>query len=537
MIRQLPLLAILGLNLTFAAWPQSVPIYSVTVVERTVRAVNYQYRTGPTPIDFRGTVLLPESKGDAMVESKAGRTEIDAHFSHLPAPARFGPEYLTYVVWAITPEGHPKNLGEIIPGSSDKAKTHVTTDLQAFGLIVTAEPYAAVRQPSDVVVMENETRPETIGATEPIQVRYELMPRHGYTYNKPADLKTVETGPTVSMGEYETLLELYQARNAVQIAQASGAGQYAPDVLGKAQTQLQSAQALHNRKVDKSLVIAAAREAAQTAEDARLLGDGRAKDAEIANARGAAEKERQLRVAAEAQAEQARQQAVQAQRRAAQAQAESQAAQAQAAEAQAQAAESRAAAGSRASADRMQLEQPRPAQTTPPVAAPPADFSTVHPPAPDERPQRELRAALAQRINGYFPSRDTPRGLVATVSSFAFRGAALDSQAMDSTAQIAALVAAHPGLTVEVEAHSDSAAPEAERLAGVRAEAVREALVRGGIPQAAVGVRALGNSRPIGPNTTAQSREANRRIEIVISGGPIGNAAVWDKSYSLGPRN
>src|SRR5580698_10936589 len=253
MYRQSPVFTLLGLFLTAPAWSQQVPIYNVTVTERTVKAINYQYRNGPTPIDFRGTILLPEAKGDAVVESKAGRTEIDAHVEHLAAPTRFGREYLTYVLWAITPEGNPKNLGELLAGSSDKAHVKVTTDLQAFGLIVTAEPYAAVRQPSDVVVLENEVRPDTIGTIEPIQVRYELMPRHGYTYNVPADLNAADgNGPMVSMGEYETTLEVYQALNAVQIAQAAGAGQYAPEVMSKAQQQLQNAQSLQAQKADKS---------------------------------------------------------------------------------------------------------------------------------------------------------------------------------------------------------------------------------------------------------------------------------------------
>jgi hypothetical protein len=180
----------LGIFCTLAAIAQNpnpiqpnVPIYRVTVVDRTVSAIDYQYRNGPTNIDFRGTVLLPQAKGGAIVESKAGRTEIDAHFDRLLAPTRFGREYLTYVLWAITPDGHAKNLGEILPGSSDKAKLQVTTDLQAFGLIVTAEPYSAVRQPSDVVVLENEPRPDTIGGREPIQAKYELLPRGHYTYN------------------------------------------------------------------------------------------------------------------------------------------------------------------------------------------------------------------------------------------------------------------------------------------------------------------------------------------------------------------
>jgi flagellar motor protein MotB len=535
MYRQLSLFTVLGLFLTGPAWPQGVPIYNVTVTERTVKAINYQYRNGPTPIDFRGTVLLPEAKGDAVVESKAGRTEIDAHVDHLPAPTRFGHEYLTYVLWAITPEGHPKNLGELLAGSSDKAHVRVTTDLQAFGLIVTAEPYAAVRQPSDVVVLENQVRPDTIGTIEPIQVRYELMPRHGYTYNIPTDVKAAEgNGPMVSMSDYETTIEIYQALNAVQIAQAAGAQRYAPDVIGKAQQELQNAQGLQSQKVDKSLVIAAAREASQTAEDARALTVQRAKDAELAQAQATAAEERQLRLQAEAQARQAQAQAVQAQTQAVQAQTQAVQAQTQAVQAQAE-----------ASADRAQLDasqQAVPAAAPPPAAAPVVVAVPAAP--PDYRPQRELRVSLLQQINGYFQARDTPQGLVATISDFDFHGGSqgttqattLDPATMAKLERIAALAAAHPGLTVEVDGCSDNASPEAERIASTRAAMVRDALMRGGLPYSAVTLRSLGNSRPLGSNATAQGRELNRRVEIVISGAPIGGLASWDRSYTVIPR-
>src|SRR5579872_6446894 len=201
--------------------PDSVPIYRVTVTERTLPAVDYQYRSGPTRIDFRGTVLLPHAKGDATVESKRGRTEIDAKLEHVSPPTKYGREYLTYVLWAITPEGHPKNLGELLADGSDKAKLRVTTDLQAFGLIVTAEPYSAVRQPSDVVVLENQIRPDTMGKTEPVQAKYELLPRGHYTYNVPSDFIAAEnSAPRVPFDQYESILELYQAQNAVQIAKS-----------------------------------------------------------------------------------------------------------------------------------------------------------------------------------------------------------------------------------------------------------------------------------------------------------------------------
>src|SRR5882724_174269 len=186
---QVSALSIFALLSTSAVFPQSVPIYQVTVTERTVKAVNYEYRRGPTRIDFRGTILLPDAKGDAVVESKAGRADISVKFDRVLAPSRYGGEYLTYVLWAITPEGHAKNLGEVLADGGDHARLHVTTDLQAFGMIVTAEPYSAVRQPSDVVVMENEIRPDTAGKVEVIQAKYELLPRGQYTYVKPAEMR------------------------------------------------------------------------------------------------------------------------------------------------------------------------------------------------------------------------------------------------------------------------------------------------------------------------------------------------------------
>ncbi|HXK04516.1 MAG TPA: DUF4398 domain-containing protein, partial [Verrucomicrobiae bacterium] len=282
---QISALAVLAIFHTGTGWCQSVPIYQVTVVERTVKAVNYQYRGGPTQIDFTGTVLMPLAKGEAVVESKKGRTAIDAKFSRMEAPTRFGPEYLTYVLWAITPEGHPKNLGEVLPNSGDNAHLTVTTDLQAFGMIITAEPYSAVRQPSDVVVMENVVRADTIGRIEPIQAKYNLLPRGSYTFVKP-DHAPLE-GPKVSMDRYESLVEIYQAQNAVQIARAQGADKYAADTLAKAESLLAQASAMEQRRAGRSDVVTLARQAAQTAEDARMIAHQSSVEAELAQARAA----------------------------------------------------------------------------------------------------------------------------------------------------------------------------------------------------------------------------------------------------------
>ena len=190
---------------------QGVPLYRVTVVDRTVKAINYQYRAGPTMIDFRGTVLLPYAKGEAIVESRQGRVDIDAKLEGLLPTQTFGPEYLTYVLWAITPEGRPHNIGELVSDTSNKAKLHVTTDLQAFALIVTAEPYSAVRMPSDVVVAENEVRPDTIGTIEQLNAKFELLPRGQYTLQVPNGAPVVN-GPKLSMHQYEAVTEFIRRR-------------------------------------------------------------------------------------------------------------------------------------------------------------------------------------------------------------------------------------------------------------------------------------------------------------------------------------
>src|SRR6202163_3578706 len=155
----------------------SVPIFRITVVARTTKAINYRHRSGSTKIDFRGTALMPEAKGEADVNSKQGRIEINAKMEHLTPATQYGPEYLTYVLWAVTPEGRPKNLGEVVLNGSVDSKLDVTTELQAFGLIVTAEPYFSVTMPSDVVVMENVVRTDTVGKIEDIEAKFELLPR------------------------------------------------------------------------------------------------------------------------------------------------------------------------------------------------------------------------------------------------------------------------------------------------------------------------------------------------------------------------
>jgi outer membrane protein OmpA-like peptidoglycan-associated protein len=486
-------------------FPYNVPIYRVTVVDRTVSAVDYQYRNGPTNIDFRGTVLLPMAKGGAIVESKAGRTEIDVHFDHLLAPTRFGRECLTYVLWAITPDGHARNLGEILAGGSDKAHLQVTTELQAFGLIVTAEPYAAVRLPSDVVVLENQPRPDTIGGTEPIQAKYELLPRGHYVYNvQEGEALAGASAARLSQDQYQSVVELYEARNAVQIAEAAEAGHYAPDTLGKARDLLVQAQAALDRKGGMTRVVTLARQAAQTAEDARILAIQRKQSEELAGAKQEAAQADALRARAEASAQTAQTEAA-----ALRALLDQERAARHAAEAQAQAA---AAAANAAS-------------TTP---APPTPVYLQPTPDRDEAGKKALRLQLLEQLNSLLSTRDTPRGLTVTLPDSDFQGARLSESAYARLARVAAVLGAHPALTMEVDGH--------ETFSSERAQTVRIALIEHGLQDGAIVARGLGDSRPITSNATAAGREQNRRVEIVISGNPIGDMPYWAQSYTLVPQ-
>ena len=289
----------------------SVPRYRISVVDRTIKAINYFHRSGETPIAFSGTSLLPDARGNATVESRRGRMVIDAKFDHLQAPNKFGSEYLTYVLWAITPKGRPQNLGEILLDGS-KSAINVTTDLQAFGLIVTAEPYYAVTQPSDAVVLENQVKPETTGKIEQVDAKYELLPRGQYVSNVNA------TTLPASKSDHKVPLELEEARNAIRLAEAAQADQYATDTMQKAKTELQNAEGFQKSHGGSKQVITAAREAVQHAEDARIITLRRMRQEQAQKERDQMQQQQQL----QAQTQQAQQVAQTANQRAQQAEAE-----------------------------------------------------------------------------------------------------------------------------------------------------------------------------------------------------------------------
>src|SRR5262245_56395675 len=462
------------------------PIYRITinVVEREATAINYQHRSGSTTIDFRGTPLLPGARGEAKVESKQGYIEIEVEFDDLQPASRFGPEYLTYVMWAISPEGRAVNLGEVLLNGT-KSKLNVTTDLQTFGLIITAEPHFGVTQPSDVVVMENVVRPETRGSIEQIQAKYELLQRGQYSVSvPPSELKPMALDVNVP-------LEIYEARNAVRIARWAGADKDAADSFAKADQSLNQAENYLVRKQTKPS-ITAARQAVQTAEDSRLIALKRQDEARLERERKAAadreaaakaEAERQARQRAEAENQQRlaedqrrraeeQQRVAQEQQRVAQEQQRLEAERRARAEADTAAAKA-AAEKARAEAELAELKAANDRQ------AAQAEVDRAHQAAEQaEREKQQLRQQLVEQFNKILETRDTARGLIVNMSDVLFDTAkyTLKPGAREKLAKISGIVLAHPGLTLTVEGHTDSVGSEDynQTLSENRANAVRD---------------------------------------------------------------
>jgi outer membrane protein OmpA-like peptidoglycan-associated protein len=492
-----------------------VPVYKVIVVGRTTQAINYRHRSGPTEIAFRGTPLMPEAKGEATVNSKQGRIEIKTHMEKLAPATQFGPEYLTYVLWAVTPEGRPKNLGEVLLNGTS-SKMDVTTDLQTFGLIVTAEPYFAVTQPSDVVVMENFVTKETSGTIQPIDAHYELLQRGQYVLNVP------ETERRPIALDKKTPLELYEARNAVRIARWTGAERYAADTLQKADVSLQNAEDGLRGKVGKKTVAQNSREAAQMAEDGRLIAVRRMEEERIANERLASEKRE---AAAKAQASQADSERAAAER--AKSEAEQAKAEAERAKAEAQ------SAAERAGREKTEAEAARAAALAQQQAAEAEAAKARESANQAEQEKAQLREQLKQQLNLILETRETARGLIVNMSDVLFDTGkyTLKPGAREKLAKISGIIIAHPGLKLEVEGHTDSVGGDDfnQRLSEQRANTVREYLVSQGVKGDVVTSRGFGKARPVASNDTAAGRQMNRRVELVVSGDVIGSASGQDR--------
>jgi outer membrane protein OmpA-like peptidoglycan-associated protein len=498
------------------------PAYRVSVVSRTTHAIKYGHRSGATKINFRGTDLMPGASGEATVESKRGAMKIEVECSGLDKPTAFGNEYLTYVLWAISPEGRSVNVGEVLVGGNHRSKLEVTTDLQAFALIVTAEPYYAVRRPSNVVVLENEIRPDTIGTSEAVDANYELIDRGGY----------IPTGyqfdPVVLNSKLP--LEFFEARNAVRIAKSAGADAYAASSYDNAVRQMKEADDLGTRKhIDKKPLISVSRQVVQTAEDSREIAmkkmdaervnaERNAAQAGEANAMAKSQQDMHARLNAEAataNADRRRQEADQA------------AAEAQQQQFNAQADSDRsrlaAADANKATADAQQSQRDAEAESERNRAAVASSDQQLQQAVRD---REELRARLLQQFNAILTTRDTARGLVVNLSDVLFDTGqyTLRPLAREKLAKISGIVLAYPDLRLAIEGNTDSVGSEAmnQALSEKRAGAVLDYLARQSIPAASMTSRGFGKTQPIASNDTAEGRQQNRRVELVVSGEVIG---------------
>jgi len=507
----------------------SSPLYRVTVVARTTKAINYRHLSGPTKIDFVGTVLLPLAKGDAKVESKRGAIRIQAQFEKMRPAEKFGPQFLTYVLWAVSPEGRADNLGEVqLEGT--KSKLDVTTQLQAFALIVTAEPYFAVTQPSEVVVLENAVRPDTEGGVEEMDAKFDLLQRSQYTY--------VQNAAAPVVVDERTPLGLSEARNALQIARSAGADKYASDSFQKAAQLLDQAEMLQSHKGEKKQIEMAAREAVQTAEDARAITVKRVdEERQAAERQAAADREAKAKAEA-ADAEKAKLEAELAAERAAREKAEAEAARVQAL-AQQQAAQAEAdqarlaaerAAKEKADADAARAAaeaQQQAAQAQAQAAQQEADAARKAA-AQAEADKAQLRAQLLAQLNTILQTRDTARGLIVNMSDVLFDTGSytLRPGAREKLAKISGVVLAHPGLNLQIEGHTDSVGSDEynQQLSERRAGAVRDYLIDQGVAASTVTARGFGKTQPVATNDTSEGRQQNRRVEIVVNGDAIGNS-------------
>jgi outer membrane protein OmpA-like peptidoglycan-associated protein len=541
------LLLAVGITLSLSAFAQtnsqtidgvehmnSTPTFRVTVISRSVQAVNYKHRSGSSKVDFAGTDLMPSANGVAEVNSHRGSIVIQAEFGDLQKPTTFGNEYLTYVLWAISPEGRAVNLGEVLVGDNHRSKLQVSTDLQAFALIVTAEPYYAVRQPSNAVILENIVRDDTKGTTEAVKAKYELMERGGYL---PTGYKF---DPVILNAKLP--LEFFEARNALRIAQSEGAEQYASASYRHAVELMDHADAYAIRKhIDKKPLIAVSREAVQTAEDAREIAVKKMDDVRLADerqdsadaqARTQGQADDAMRQKRQAESDTATAQAARAQAesdtmnaRAAKRQAESDAAsarndandaQAATARANADMAANQASSDSALSAAQADAERSR-------LAAQQSDLNAQQ----ADTDKAAMRARLSEQLNSILQTRESARGLIVSMSDVLFDTArySLKPGAREKLAKVAGILLAYPGLNVEVGGYTDNVGGDGmnQTLSENRADSVRDYLVQEGVGSNSVSARGFGNTSPVATNDNPTGRQQNRRVELLVSGEAIGS--------------
>jgi outer membrane protein OmpA-like peptidoglycan-associated protein len=467
--------------MSFAQTDQAVPASNVT--PKSVNAIGYTVGKG-TKVNLKGTELMPQGTGEAKVQAGTGATSVEAGIKNMAQPSALGAEFLTYVLWAVSTQGRTSNLGEIVVDKNGTGELSATTPFQTFSLFVTAEPYFAVRQPSELLVLQNEVQKGQKVKIFPVE-NYPLMKRNQY--------QKLGNPLALSLDLKNVPLDMYEARNAVDIAKSRGADKYAPEIVSKAAGSLQIAENSLAKKDDKKVIISNARQTTQFAEDARLLTEQNKEKERIANEQAAAAAEAKAQAEAKAAAdaaaakqradEEAARQAELAAAKQAQLKAEADAAQAQANASQAEAQRTRTAA-------------------------------------------LALRAQLLEQFNRVLATRDTPRGLVVNMGDVLFATGKYDlrQEAQIALAKLSGIILSHPGLNLNVEGHTDSVGSDEfnQKLSNQRADAVREYLISQGLAGNTVSATGLGKSDPVASNDTAAGRQQNRRVEIIVSGEVIG---------------
>jgi outer membrane protein OmpA-like peptidoglycan-associated protein len=491
-------------------------------VSRTTKAVNYRRTGGSTKIDFQGTELMSGASGEAKVDSKSNRIEIEARFDGVQDSTKFGLEYLTYVLWAVSPQGRAVNLGEVAV-KNGIGTVKAIADMQTFGMIVTAEPYYAVTQPGDEVVLENVLGPEMANRVEEIAAKYELLGRGVYSSSN------TKIENAIFGVDRKAPLELFEARNAVRIARNAQADKYAASTLAKAEQQLQTAEDAYSKKRDKKGVVAASRNVVETAEEARVMAvQGAAEDqaqaAALADRKAAAEREAKARADAAAETlrrQQADQARVEAEAAKADAERMKQQAEQAAQEAARQRGEAEKARAAALAEQQAAVEQQKAAEAEAEKARQAATQA--------EKEKADLRAQLLAQLNSILQTRDSARGLIVNMSDVLFDTGkyTLKPGAREKLAKISGIVLAHPGLNLQIEGYTDSVGGDEmnQQLSERRADAVRDFLAEQGVPGSAMTAHGLGKTQPVASNDTAEGRQRNRRVELVVNGDAIGTGA------------
>jgi len=496
------------------------PLYTVEIQSASTRAVDYAAMGGSGRIGFRGTVLATNASGQAKVATQGGVMSVEATFKNLEPASKYGPEYMTYVLWAVSPEGRANNLGELLL-KKGKGQLLVTTRLPIFALIVTAEPYFAVGQVGNVVVLENAV--EGKDAKHTVAVNYDHLPRGQYTINAdPKDLKAPKM-------DKKTPPDLYQARNAVNLARAAGADRFAATSFSKAADLLAQAERNQNdKKGNKKAVAPLSRHAVQQAEDSRQLAIRVQADEQVAS------EKRALRETAAAEKRSVEERAA-ADRRSMQEQAaadrrswqEQTAAERQQAAAERQAMAERAASEKQAMAAQIAAAQKETESEASRRAAAQQEAEQARlAVAQSDQEQARLREQLRAQLNAIMKTTDSARGLIVSMTGLLFETgkSTLVPNVRENLARVAGILLGHPGLEIEVEGHTDSVGSDAmnQSLSENRAEAVRQYLLAQGVPKDAIVSRGFGETMPLATNDTSDGKAQNRRVEIVVSGESIG---------------